>query len=513
MSIWTSGYVTDVGYTFGFYPELSPASMVASLRMSGHDFSLREDFTYCELGIGQGITAALLASAHPKARFYGNDFNPSHVLHARDLAAAADIDNLTVSAASFQQYADDPDLPESFDVIALHGIYSWVDEASRRAIRDFIRTKLAVGGALYISYNALPGWSTMLPLRQLIFDNGSQGTGSAIDRVAAALAHASRLRDLGAGYFRQNPAMGDKLDKLKSMAPAYLAHEYFNQVQAPFYFPELAEELADIGLTFAAPANFLDRFARRTMTAEQHAFLDGSPTEIEREGMFDFFANQVFRRDIFLRGTRRIPGWKAGAVSPEQRFAALKPVSQLPERVTTTTGSASSKRETVEPVLAALLDRPSTAAELAAARTRDQQPPVRVDQSIEYLLAAACIVPALPAADEDARRQSTAAFNQLVLSRSADSADLMYLASPVTGQGYPLSRIELQMLQAYLARSNADGDWTAPVWRNLLQKGERLLKEGKALSSDEENIAELRTRGDEFIAQRVPVLRTLGIID
>ncbi|UZK65035.1 class I SAM-dependent methyltransferase [Sphingomonas sp. M1-B02] len=511
MSIWTSGYVTDVGYTFGFYPEMSPASLTGALRMSGHDVRLRDDFTYCELGIGQGVTAALLAAAHPEARFYGNDFNASHVLHARDLAAATELTNLTVSPASFQDYVNDPDLPDRFDVIALHGIYSWVDGKLRDAIREFIDRKLAVGGILYISYNAFPGWSAMLPMRQLIFDHGSRGTGSAIDRVKGAIAFVEQVKQLGGGFFRQNPAMGPKFDNLKAMSPAYLAHEYFNQVQQPFYFSAIAEEMSDIGLSFAASANFVDRFARRTMTAEQRAFLDALPSEIERESMFDYFANQVFRRDLFVRGSRPLAPGQANS-APGQRFAAVKPLSEMPEQVVTTTGAASIKRESGEPVLAALLKRPSTTEELVAALSGGAQSTLNVGHSLEYLLAAGCIVPALPAAGEEARSRSTEVFNRHVLARSAESSDLMYLASPVTGQGFSLSRIEMQFLEALAAHGGAVGDWTAPVWDNLRARNERLLKDGKPLASDEENIADLKLRGAEFVAKRVPILRSLGIV-
>lgn len=513
MSIWTSGYVTDIGYTYGFYSEQSPASLTCALRLSGYDFRLRDDFTYCELGIGQGVTAALLAAAHPEARFFGNDFNASHVLHARDLAAAGGVTNLTVSPASFQDYGDDPDLPESFDIISLHGIYSWVDEGLRTAIREFVRKKLAVGGVLYVSYNALPGWSTILPLRQLIYDHGMRGSGDAGARVQAAMDFVEKLKDLSPGFFRNNPAMASKLENLKAMPPAYVAHEYFNQIQAPFYFSAVAEEMSELGLTFAGSGNFLDRFARRTMSPEQRAFLDALPTETERESMFDYFANQTFRRDLFVRGGRKMSPARANAVRTEQRYVAVKTLAEIPEKLPTVTGAAGIKRESVDPVVGALLERPSTLGELVQALNSRQLAPAGIEQSLEYLMAAGCVTPALPAAGEKNRKRSTQVFNRNMLSSSADSENVLYVASPVTGQGFPLGRFDMQMLQVYVERRGKEDECVNAMWNNLLGLGQRLVKDGKPLATDEDNMTELRARLKEFVAKRVPVLRTLGIIE
>ena len=45
---------------------------------------------------------------------------------------------------------------------------SWVGPPKRKALIDFAAAKLKPGGLLYVSYNALPGWAAVEPLRQLI---------------------------------------------------------------------------------------------------------------------------------------------------------------------------------------------------------------------------------------------------------------------------------------------------------------------------------------------------------
>ena len=39
----------------------------------------------CELGFGQGVSIAIHAAAQPHVNWFGDDFNPDHVLHAQPL--------------------------------------------------------------------------------------------------------------------------------------------------------------------------------------------------------------------------------------------------------------------------------------------------------------------------------------------------------------------------------------------------------------------------------------------
>ena len=52
--------------------------------------------------------------------------------------------------------ADAPVLP-MFDYVTLHGVYSWVGTTVRADIVRFLRRYLKPGGAVYLSYNAMPG--------------------------------------------------------------------------------------------------------------------------------------------------------------------------------------------------------------------------------------------------------------------------------------------------------------------------------------------------------------------
>jgi len=67
--------------------------------------------------------------------------------------------DIHLSDQSFAEFCGRTDLPD-FDYIALHGLWSWINDDNRAVIVDFIRRKVKVGGVVYISHNTLPGWAT-----------------------------------------------------------------------------------------------------------------------------------------------------------------------------------------------------------------------------------------------------------------------------------------------------------------------------------------------------------------
>ena len=89
-----------------------------------------------------------------------------------------------------------------------------------------------------------------------------------------------------------------------------------------------------------------------------------------------------------------------------------------------------------------------------------------------------------------------------------ESADLTFLASPVTGGGIQIDRFQQLFL---LARAEKENDPATFVWNILKSQDQRLVKDGKPVDSPESNIAELNMRLADFEQKRLPVLQQLGI--
>ena len=85
---WTAGYVTELDYTYGYYRELSPSLLRLACMSAGIAPPSPKPLQYLELGFGQGLSINIHAAA-VDGEFWGTDFNPTQVTHARALSEAS----------------------------------------------------------------------------------------------------------------------------------------------------------------------------------------------------------------------------------------------------------------------------------------------------------------------------------------------------------------------------------------------------------------------------------------
>ncbi len=507
MSDWTDGYVADIGYTHGFYRELTPALLAFAMTLRGVDPKWpSEAFTYCELGSGQGFSANLLAAANPNGEFWATDFNPQHAAGAHRLAASAGSTNIRFLDHSFQDFlaADTP----QFDYICLHGVYSWISRENRDVIVEIIRRKLRYGGVVYISYNALPGWSPVMPMRQLMIEHAAGSSEPTVTKINQAVEFAKTLREQNAAYFTNNPGVGPRLDRIVQMSRNYLAHEYFNRDWNPQYFGEVARELAAAKMSYAGSAHFGDHLDMLNLTADAQKTLAAIEDPMFRETVRDYFVNQQFRRDIFAKGLLRLAPAEQQARLQAFRFALLTPAKDVPLKATFTVGEVNLQEQIYRPVIDRLAKGPASIADMlddgALAAIGFQ----KILQAITVLCAMGHAAPCVDEKAEAAARDSTGRFNAAVLERSRYVDDLQALASPVTGSGVSASRFDRLFL---LAQRSGERDLAGFAWSILQAHNERLLKDGKTLESSDDNLQELRSRQAEFEGGRGPVYASLGI--
>lgn len=253
MTDWSAGYVSEIGYTFGYYTVLNPQRLALPLWAAG--IVPPKVDTACELGFGQGMSVNIHAAASGTT-WWGTDFNPAQAGFAQELAAASGA-SIRLFDEAFADFCARSDLPE-FDFIGLHGIWSWISDENRAVIVDFIRRKLKVGGVLYISYNTQPGWAAMVPMRELLIAHSdvlaAKGQGI-VHRIDAALDFADKLFAAQPAYAAANPQVPQRVAKMKEQNRHYLAHEYFNRDWHPMSVATMAEWLAPAKLGYAASAH------------------------------------------------------------------------------------------------------------------------------------------------------------------------------------------------------------------------------------------------------------------
>ena len=512
MNDWTSGYVADIGYTHGFYRELTPAMLqLVALAKGMRSPDLAAPLAYCELGCGQGFSANLLAAANPQVEFHATDFNPAHIAGARALAREADCANVRFYDDSFAEFLARGDLPQ-FDVISLHGIYSWIAAEHRATIVEFIRRRLAPGGLVYISYNSLPGWSAGAPMRHLMYLHGKAQGGPTIGRLDPALAFIGKLVEADAKYFAANPALKTRYEQLTKHNKSYLAHEYLNDAWTLLYHSDVAGELAEAKLAFLGSAHLLDHVDAVNLTAAQKPVLDGVTDPVLRETVRDYIVNQQFRRDVFAKGAIPLPLSAVREAWLETRFALSLRREDVSMKVRGAIGEADLHADVYGPLLDTLADGPVALRQMLAS------PPIaalgwnRLMEALIILVGSGQVQPCLPVRTEGKRVKAARAFNQAVIRRARDSADLQYLASPVTGGGIAVPRFsQLFLLALEGGRKNA-ADCAAFAWQILAEQGQMIIKDGAPLKTPEENQAELASQAEAFLEKQLPVLRGLQVV-
>ncbi len=363
---WNAGYVTDVNYTFGYYGELNPLRSRLPLLLSGRHAPKFENA--CELGFGQGLSVAIHAAAQPSVHWYGTDFNPSQAAFASEMTGLAGADAKLFDEA-FSDFCARRDLPD-FDFIGLHGIWTWISDENRRILVDFIRRKLRPGGVLYISYNTLPGLSSSAPIRHLMKRHadvmGAPGMGP-VGQTDASLTFIEQLLAQEPLYAKANPAAVERFKAIKGQDRKYVAHEYMNRDWVPMYFADMEAWLAEAKVDFAASAHALDSLNDLNMTPDQATFLRGVPDASLRETIRDFYTNQQFRRDYWLRGSRNLVGHEQVALLREERVLLSTARADLPTKVRGGLGEAGLVEQIYHPIYEALQDhKPRTIGDLEA---------------------------------------------------------------------------------------------------------------------------------------------------
>ncbi|MGE4070677.1 MAG: methyltransferase regulatory domain-containing protein [Lysobacterales bacterium] len=455
MDDWTDGYVTELPYSVNHFPEMAPAHLRLVLLQAGLAAPrIDGDFTYLELGFGQGLGLNMLAAVHPQGRFFGNDFMPAHVAAAQTLATQACLSNLLLLQDSFAQLHD-RDLPP-MDFIVLHGVYTWVNAENRAHIVALIARLLKPGGVVYLSYNCLPGWANKAPLQRLMREAAHrQSEGSALQRFHAARDLLGQLDAAGAAFFATNPGARTALREIASASDAYLLHEFAPHGWTPFYCTDVADDMARADLQFAASAKLFSNFPAWSLPAASRALIEATADSGMRELLRDFALQTPLRRDVFVRSPRTL-----GAAEIEQEYHATlialqRPPASCARSVRTPIEALCLDDEVVDALLGSLSTGPQTVAALMALPALASTRPASIRETLDLML---CLGYLGPAATPQAETRSRAhALNQALLERLHAGERLSGLVSPALSAGIAIAYHDQLFLAAQQAgESTAD---------------------------------------------------------
>lgn len=509
-----AGYITDVVYVPGFYPQMSPVAMRYVAALNGVMAPRTADgFRYLELGCGLGRCLTTLAAAHPQGEFVGVDINPEHTAAAARDIAAGKLDNARVITSDFGQLADDLG---TFDFLALHGVYSWVAPSVREEILAIARDRLAPGGLLLVSYNAMPGWAHLQPIRGILRQYAALRQGDSVQRVRDAVAYLVFMREKQAKYFEDNPRAAAYVDALLQQDPRYLVHEYMNEHWTSFYFAEVAGAFGQQGLSFVGSLPVFTNFWDLCVRPEFQELFRTTTNRLVTEAHKDFCANTAFRWDIYGKSPRPLKDVNERLQAVDDLFyrVARSDVT-LPYQANLGVVTSTVQGPLYETLLGLLSGRSMRLSEIAAAAELRGTAAADLVRAVDAGVAMGLFdITSGPVAAAPAVLADTVSiahpFNRALLENDSLGGRSLALASPLTGSGHSLGDLDAAILHELTSRGREG--LAARVAKRLEASGRTLQQNGQPVNEPAKRSQLVDEACQAFIATSLPELVRLGIV-
>lgn len=310
-------YYDKIPYFSDAYRDFSPvriAGIMEFLKLG--DINL-QSARVLEIGCSYGGNIFPFALAFSDARVVGIDISGAQIAKANELKQKFGLTNIEFYERDIANLSQsDMSMLGEFDFIIAHGVFSWVDESVRKQLLANTRALLGVNGVAEISFNVLPGWSSLSIIREFMLFASQNSIGEdAIKKCDKELSFfldylKFSLQSLGssdkkiASQTQQLLAsQADFVRKLiKSGKDFYISHEFLEPTNDPIYFSHFSELLQEAGLCYLLDASLVDCFINSVGIPRFDTHIRANyKTKAQKEQLNDFMYNRSFRKAIIVR--------------------------------------------------------------------------------------------------------------------------------------------------------------------------------------------------------------------
>lgn len=213
------GFGEEEAWDVADYPPMSHPSAdvavnAAVARAAGLDTPEPPRARILEIGCGEGHHLLSLANRWPGAVCVGLDVSAKAIHRARSRAQRAGLKNARFCEVRLSEFgADAP-----FDFIIAHGFFSWVPDAVKVGLMDFIGKNLTPRGIAVVSFNVAAGWKERMAV---------------VEKARAIMAAGAVDVMTALGVFRTVAETGHErelIDDMLAKGTAVLAHDDFAPV-------------------------------------------------------------------------------------------------------------------------------------------------------------------------------------------------------------------------------------------------------------------------------------------
>ncbi|MGI6525416.1 MAG: methyltransferase domain-containing protein [Bdellovibrionota bacterium] len=281
-------------------PERSPDRLFVIASLLGLKPTPLSDAKVLDIGSGQGWDLIALACAYPKTSFLGIDRSATAIAAGKEAIAKLDLNNIDLTCLDLQQF----NTAQKFDYIICHGVYSWVPEDTALQIFKICQDKLSDNGLAYISYNALPAWTTRGILREALrrfVKSGSQEAKIAKARSIIETFSAT-LQDYQSPY-----AMSLKLEleQAKKASDGFIIQELLSDYAYAEYLDTFIAKAQQHHLHYLAEAKFermiSERLDELAETPELCRVVRSLDSFVAKEQVLEFVFPTWLRQSILCK--------------------------------------------------------------------------------------------------------------------------------------------------------------------------------------------------------------------
>src|SRR5205814_1538003 len=275
-----------------------------------------------------------------------------------------------------------------------------------------------------------------------------------------------------------------------------LAHEYRTAAWRPCCHADVVRDMAAAKLDGVASAELLENFTPLMLGEQARAVAARFEDPVRRELIKDMCASRCLRRDVFVRGARRLSPAERDAALGEVILALLRSEDRFTWEMDVPAGRAAIERGFFGPIVAALAKGPQRVRDLLALPDLPRRD--NPGELVGVLVGTNQTMPVLaPAREPDpaVRRFNSVAARRFVRPDNLNTG--MALASSGTGAPLPCP-----MLDLFVATRLEQGERPdAANWANMLGSSQS--------TAEQQRLADFIER---LIAERMPLWRQLGCL-
>ena len=256
-----------------------------------------------EIGCSFGGNLIPFAVNNENARVVGIDLSGEQIRRGQEIVKEIGLQNLELIHGDICEFKSD----EKFDYIIAHGVFSWVPDFVKDAILRVVRENLSQNGVAFISYNTYPGWKVKDVVRDLML-LAAKDKENTEERLKAA--KEALLVYKGVLLKKDNEEF-EKVMPIKSLitwidtvldkSDFYVAHEFLEDINDPFYFKDFNAMLVKNELAYLCEYGLEDIFVPDLGMDKADSYKNNKfKDRIDLEQFMDIVNNKVFRQSLIV---------------------------------------------------------------------------------------------------------------------------------------------------------------------------------------------------------------------